>query len=108
MVNVANMITLHSLRERGVEMPDELDEGVEHFSNCLKTMLASTGDFHWRQERDCFNKCWTSLACRSKEKMPKSGMTYEDLADGVTDLITSGNLPELVKAIVPEVVAPVP
>ena len=103
MAHVVNMLTLHNLRERGVELPDELDDGVGYFSDRLKKMLDATGDFHWRQERDCFNKCWTSLACRSKEKMQNLSTTYEDLADGVTDLITSGNLPELVKAKEPEI-----
>ena len=98
MSRIANMLTMHNLRERGVEVPEDLDPGICFFSCCLKQMLCTTGVYDWKKERDYFLEYWTSLACKFNDTIPTLATTYESLADGVDGLINGGELPELIKS----------
>jgi len=36
--SIANMITVHGLLESGVALPEDIEEGVRHFSECLNKL----------------------------------------------------------------------
>jgi len=59
---VANMIAIISLKDKAQNIPEELEEGVKHFADCLHDLQGRDAkEFRWRQQRDCFNKCWLKL-----------------------------------------------
>jgi hypothetical protein len=98
---VANMIAISTLIENGQTIPEELKAGVEHFSECISKFQArGQGDFHWRQERDCFIGCWYKLAQGSKDTVPQTEITFEELNTGVSELISSGGFPEVISGAV--------
>jgi hypothetical protein len=52
-----------SLLENGQALPDDIEEGVRHFSESINNLQGRVqGQVHWRQERDTFINCWTKLA----------------------------------------------
>lgn len=98
---IANMIAISTLLENGQTIPEELKAGVEHFSECISKFQArGQGDFHWRQERDCFIGCWTKLAQGSQDTVPHTDITFEELNTGVSELISSGGFPEVIAGTV--------
>jgi hypothetical protein len=63
---IANMITMHSMLQCGQTVPEDIYDGVRHFSDCLKKILVDGNQpSHWRQERDCFISFLTKLVSGS-------------------------------------------
>lgn len=74
-------------------------EGVKHFSDCMNALLNTSNEpLKWRQERDSFIKCCTKLVSASKELVPHTEISFEDLATGVAESISSGDFPEVLNA----------
>ena len=95
---IANMITMHSMIECGNAIPEDIEDGVKHFSECLKKILVDGKEpSHWRQERDCFISCWTKLVNGSQDEIPHSETTFEEVSAGVAECISSGGFPEVIK-----------
>ena len=47
--NVANMLSMHCMLECGQTIPEDIDEGVKHFSECINKLLCrGQGAIHWR------------------------------------------------------------
>lgn len=94
---VANMIVMHTMMESGQKIPEELEEGVKHFSELLTTMMGNVqgqGPLNWRKERDVFITACKKLATASKEVVDHTDISYEDLATGVAESISSNDYPE--------------
>lgn len=92
---VANMIVMHTMMESGQKIPDELEEGVKHFSELLNTMLGNgQGPLNWRKERDVFINACKKLTTASKDVIEHTDISYEDLASGVAESISSNDYPE--------------
>lgn len=95
---IANMITMHSMIECGQTVPEEIEEGVKHFSESLKKILVDGKDpSHWRQERDAFISSFTKLVNGSQESVPHCDVSYEEVSTGVAECISSGGYPEVIK-----------
>jgi hypothetical protein len=93
---IANMITLTSFLENGQVVPEEIEEGVRHFSECINKLQARVqGQVTWRQERDSFINSWTKLAMGSHDSVPHTDSTFEDLYTAVSEQISSGSYPEV-------------
>ena len=94
---VANMISMKLMQECGQSIPENIDEGVKHFSECLNKLLCrNQGAIHWRQERDCFIQCWTKLAQGSQDTVPHTETSFEELAQGIAESISSGGIAEVI------------
>ena len=94
---VANMITMHTMIECGQQVPEELEEGVKHFSDILKTMLGEKNEpLNWRSQRDVFITACKKLVNSSKDTIEHTDISYEDLATGVAEQISSNAYPEIV------------
>ena len=52
--------------------------------------------FSWRQERDSFIKSWTPLINASKDVVPETEVTFEDLSSSIAEIISSNDLPEII------------
>ena len=100
---VANMIVMHTLMESGQKIPDELEEGVKHFSEMLNSVLGNTsGPLNWRKERDVFINACKKLVTSSKDVIEHTDISYEDLATGVAESISSNAFPETLEMSKPE------
>jgi len=90
------MITLHGLHESGVELNDEVGDGVRYFSKCLNKLQNKDKKVHnWAQERECFIKCWTKLTSDSKEAMPEISHTFSSLNVAVAEVINNNEFPAI-------------
>ena len=97
-ISISNAFTLHNLSQRlgKVEaIPDDIEQGLKIHNNCLDTFMEYNSDFNWRKERDCFIKCSTSLANRTKEKFKGVDLTHLAFAEGMTKIIDGEALPEV-------------
>lgn len=106
----ANMVTLHMMVEAGQQIPEELEEGVKHFSTVLNKFTGSSDNsVNWRQERDVLVNDFKKLVTNSKDTVEHTDISYEDLNTGIAESISSNDYPEIVtfgakKEAVPEVV----
>ena len=88
---------MHSMLQCGQSVPEDIYDGVRHFSDCLKKILVDGNQpSHWRQERDCFISCWTKLVSGSQDEVPHCDYTFEELSTGVAESISSGGYPEVI------------
>ena len=54
-------------------------------------MLCKESNFiNWRNERECFIKCWTKLVSYLDDLDANSNITYNDLSNGIAESISSG------------------
>lgn len=56
------------------------------------------GHFIWRQERDKFIDSFSKLTQGSKQIVPDTAISYDDLAQGVAESISSNSFPEIIGA----------
>ena len=99
----ANMLTLHMLKQSGQKVPEELDEGLKHFSDIIDKFTGKTsGDVNWRQDRDVLINDFKALVTQSKDLIDFTEITYEDLNTGVAESISSNNFPEIISFAKPE------
>jgi hypothetical protein len=89
------MIVMHTMMESGQKIPEELEEGVKFFSDQLNTLLGNgSGPLNWRKERDVFINSCKKLVGASKDVIDHTDISYEDLATGVAESISSNDFPE--------------
>lgn len=97
-ITIANMISVASLLENEQTIPEEIEEGVKFFSELLNKLQGrEAGQFHWRQERDSLINHWTKLAGGSNDTVPHTDVSYGDLAQNVSEQISSGTYPEILE-----------
>ena len=86
MTAVANMIAMHTMVHCGVSIPEDIEEGVRHFSECLMKFGGHNQEtIPWRNHRDCFIACWTKLASGSQDTIANTGITFEELNQAVAE-----------------------
>lgn len=87
---------MHTMMESGQTIPEELEEGVKHFSEQLSTLLGqgTSESLNWRKERDVFINSCKKLVGASKEVIEHTDISYEDLASGIAESISSNDFPE--------------
>lgn len=102
---IANMIVMHTMLESGQKVPEDLEEGVKHFSDQLSTLLGNgSAPLNWRKERDVFINSCKKLVGASKDVIEHTDVSYEDLASGIAESISSNDFPEtLEKTVTPAV-----
>ena len=89
------MISIHTLLDCGQTIPEEVQEGVNHFrENINKLTLRTESSANWRQSRDQFISEWTKLVSGSQETIVHTDTTYEEVASGLSESISSGGYPE--------------
>ena len=95
------MITMHTMMESGQKVPEELEEGVKHFSDILKSVQGNltSEPLNWRKERDVFINAFKKLVSSSKDLVDHTDISYEDLNSGVAEEISSNSFPELISPI---------
>lgn len=97
-ITIANMISVASLLENEQTIPEDIEEGVKFFSELLNKLQGrEAGQFHWRQERDSLINQWTKLASGSNDTVPHTDVSYGDLAQNVSEQISSGTYPEILE-----------
>lgn len=83
--------------ECGQQVPEELEEGAKHFSECLERLQGKVqGTIHWRQERDYLIKQLNKLVSASKDTINHTDITYEDFGTAVAESISSNSFPEVI------------
>ena len=94
----ANILTLHMLKQSGQKIPEEMEEGVKHFSDIIDKFTGkSTSDaVNWRQDRDVLITNFKKLVTQSKDLIEDTDISYEDLNTGVAESISSNDFPELI------------
>jgi len=91
----ANMVTLNMMIQSGQSVPEELEEGVKHFSDIINKFGGSSS-INWRQERDVLINDFKKLVTNSKDVINDTDITYEDLNSGVAESISSNDYPEVI------------
>lgn len=94
----ANILTLYMIKQSGQKIPEELEEGVKHFSDIIEKFTGkSTSDsVNWRQDRDVLINDFKKLVTQSKDLIEDTDISYEDLNTGVAESISSNNFPEII------------
>jgi hypothetical protein len=93
--------------ESGQKIPEDLEEGVKHFSDQLNTLLGNGNTpLNWRKERDVFINSCKKLVGASQDVIEHTDISYEDLATGVAESISSNDYPETLEVSKPEPTAP--
>jgi len=93
----ANMVTLNMMIQSGQSVPEELEEGVKHFSDIINKFAGSKDpSINWRQERDVLINDFKKLVTNSKDVINDTDITYEDLNSGVAESISSNDYPEVI------------
>jgi len=91
------MVTLNMMVQSGTSIPEELEEGVKHFSDIINKFAGSKDpSINWRQERDVFINDFKRLVTNSKDVINDTDITYEDLNTGVAESISSNDYPEVI------------
>jgi len=94
LVLISNALVMYNLYERGVEFDDKLSYGVKFLFSVAFNNLLSVGDCTKNSERAEFNKYFGLYIAGSSDKLPgHESLTYSELADGVSNLLSSGSLP---------------
>lgn len=94
---IANILTVQTMLECGQQVPEELEEGAKHFSECLERLQGKVqGTIHWRQERDYLIKQLNKLVSASKDTINHTDITYEDFGTAVAESISSNSFPEVI------------
>jgi len=67
-------------------VPEELEEGVGYFRECVNKMtLRTEPQSNWRQQREYFIKCYTKLCSSSLDVVDGSEITFNDLANEISE-----------------------
>ena len=66
---VADLLAVHNLRERGVAFDSKLSDGVGVLSQALNNLL-SDGNSRKKDERSQFASTWMKFVSRSNDKLP--------------------------------------
>lgn len=95
MRTIANMLVMHTMMESGQKIPEDLEEGAKHFSDIMNSLLGNgNSPLNWRKERDVFIGSCKKLVGASKEVIEHTDISYEDLASGIAESISSNEFPE--------------
>jgi len=92
LICISDLLAVHNLRERGVNFDEKLSAGVAVLSASLNALL-SDGNSTKKAERGDFNDKWNNYISKSSQTLPNQELTYSELADGVSNLLSGGSLP---------------
>lgn len=90
---MADLLVLTNLRQRGVQLNASVSDGVGVLADAMNALMTD-GDALKKKERESFVKLWASYMNQSGAKVPGLETTYQQLNDGVTDLINGSTLPD--------------
>jgi hypothetical protein len=95
-VAVANIISVASLLENEQSIPEEIEDGVKHYAELINKLQGrESGQIHWRQERDSLVKNLNQYVSGSTDSVPHTDISFIDLAQIVSEQISSGTYPEI-------------
>jgi hypothetical protein len=95
---VVNILTLATLTQCGHEMPEDIEEGVQVFSNSLnKLQCIDQESINWRKEREVFIKSLQKLVKGQSSTIQGTDISFSDLQEKAVEAIASSSYPDVIK-----------